>query len=84
MTMWSRVRSGCGPMLRGSRMESEMDAERRFHIEAYAEDLIRSGVRRTEAMWRARMDFVRVPPASLHRRSVGLVLDSRIFSSGMS
>jgi hypothetical protein len=36
-------------MLRGSRMESEMNAELRFHIEAYAEDLIRSGVRRTEA-----------------------------------
>jgi len=44
-------------MLRRSRMESEMDAELRFHIEAYAEDLFRSGVRRTEAMRRARMEF---------------------------
>jgi len=26
-------------------MESEMDAELRFHIEAFAEDLVRSGVR---------------------------------------
>jgi predicted permease len=38
-------------------MESEMDAELRFHVEAYAEDLIRGGVRRDEAMRRARIEF---------------------------
>jgi len=38
-------------------MESEMDEELRFHIEAYAEDLIRSGVPREEAMRRARIEF---------------------------
>jgi putative ABC transport system permease protein len=38
-------------------MESEMDAEIRFHIEAYAEDLMRGGVSREEAMRRARMEF---------------------------
>jgi putative ABC transport system permease protein len=38
-------------------MESEMDAELRFHIEALAEDLVRSGVSREEAMRRARTDF---------------------------
>jgi putative ABC transport system permease protein len=38
-------------------MENEMDAELRFHIEAYAEDLIRSGVPRPEAMRRARLEF---------------------------
>jgi len=38
-------------------MESEMDAELRFHIEAYAEDLIRSGVSCEEAMRRARVEF---------------------------
>jgi len=36
-------------------MESEMDTELRFHLEAYAEDLIRSGVPRQEAMRRARL-----------------------------
>jgi putative ABC transport system permease protein len=38
-------------------MESEMDAELRFHMEAYAEDLIRSGVLHQEAMRRARLEF---------------------------
>src|SRR4029077_4195030 len=41
--------------LRRSRMESEMDAELRFHMEAYAEDLIRSGVPSEEARRRARL-----------------------------
>lgn len=34
-----------------------MDAELRFHIEAYAEDLMRGGVRRQEALRRARLEF---------------------------
>ncbi len=34
-----------------------MDAELRFHVEAYAEDLIRSGVPRPEALRRARLEF---------------------------
>jgi putative ABC transport system permease protein len=38
-------------------MESEMDSELRFHMEAYAEDLIRGGVPRKEAMRRARVEF---------------------------
>jgi len=46
-----------GATLRRSRMESEMDAELRFHVEAYAEDLMRSGVARHEAMRRARLEF---------------------------
>jgi putative ABC transport system permease protein len=38
-------------------MENEMDAELRFHIEAFAEDLARNGVPRQEAMRRARIEF---------------------------
>src|SRR5580658_7882686 len=38
-------------------MDNEMDAELRFHIEAYAEDLIRDGVPKAEAMRRARLEF---------------------------
>jgi hypothetical protein len=38
-------------------MESDMDAELRFHIEAFAEDLVRSGVPRQEAYRRARIEF---------------------------
>jgi putative ABC transport system permease protein len=38
-------------------MESEMDAELRFHIEALAEDLVRSRVPPKEALRRARIEF---------------------------
>lgn len=57
MRLWSWVRSWSRTTLRRSRMESEMDAELRFHIEAFAEDLARSGVPRQEALRRARLEF---------------------------
>jgi predicted permease len=57
MTLSSRIRSWLRATLRRSRMESEMDAELRFHIEQYAEDLMRGGVAREEAMRRARLEF---------------------------
>jgi putative ABC transport system permease protein len=57
MTLWSRLRSWFNATLRRSRMENEMDAELRFHIDAYADDLTRGGVAREEAMRRARIEF---------------------------
>src|SRR2546427_5003398 len=57
MRLWSRFRSWLSATLRRSRMESEMDAELRFHMEAYVEDLIRSGTSREEAARRARLEF---------------------------
>ena len=57
MTLWSRFRSWWSVTLRRARMESEMDAEIRFHIEAYAADLMRGGIPRQEAMRRARIEF---------------------------
>jgi putative ABC transport system permease protein len=57
MTIWSRLRSWWRATLRRSRMESEMDAELRFHLEAFAEDLMHRGVPREEAMRRARLEF---------------------------
>src|SRR5437667_702587 len=57
MRLWRRIRSWVRATLRRSRMENEMDAELRFHIEAYAEDLVRNGVPRQEAMRRARLEF---------------------------
>src|SRR6267378_3604215 len=57
MKMWGRVRSWLHATMRRSRMEGEMDAELRFHIEAFAEDLVRRGVPREEAMRRARIEF---------------------------
>jgi putative ABC transport system permease protein len=57
MTLWSRLRSWLQAILRRSRMENEMDAELRFHMEAYADDLAHSGVPRQEALRRARLEF---------------------------
>jgi putative ABC transport system permease protein len=57
MTSWSRLRSWWQAMLHRSRMESEMDAELHFHMEAFADDLARSGVSRQEALQKARVEF---------------------------
>src|SRR5215472_16356951 len=57
MTIWSRMGSWLRNVTRRTRMESEMDAELRFHIEAFAEDLVRNGVPREDALRRARIEF---------------------------
>ena len=57
MRLLNRLRSWMRAMLRRSRVENEMDAELRFHIEAFGEDLVRSGVPRQEAYRRARLAF---------------------------
>ncbi|HEX8765459.1 MAG TPA: ABC transporter permease, partial [Candidatus Acidoferrum sp.] len=57
MRLWRRVRSWLRVVTRRPRMECEMDAELRFHIETFAEDLARHGVSREEALRRARIDF---------------------------
>jgi predicted permease len=54
---WSQLRSWMRITLHRSRMESEMDAEIRFHIEALAEDLMSGGMSRPEAQRRARIQF---------------------------
>jgi putative ABC transport system permease protein len=55
--MWNRVRSWLCAIFRRSSMEREMAAELRFHIEAFAEDLVRGGMTPREAMRRARLEF---------------------------
>ena len=57
MTLWSRVRSWMRAIVGRTQMESEMDAELRFHMQAYAEDLKRQGVAHEEAMRRAQTEF---------------------------
>ncbi|PYT94681.1 MAG: hypothetical protein DMG38_29615, partial [Acidobacteria bacterium] len=57
MTLWSRFRFCLRAIMGRTRVESEMDAELRFHIEAFAEDLVRNGVPREEAWRRARIEF---------------------------
>ena len=43
MTLGSRLRSWLRATFQRTRVESEMDAELRFHMEAFAEDLVRAG-----------------------------------------
>lgn len=43
MTLWNRFRFWLRAVLFRGRMEREMDAELRFHVEAFAEDLVRGG-----------------------------------------
>jgi putative ABC transport system permease protein len=44
-------------MVKGQRLESEMETEARFHIESRAADLIRKGLSQQEAMRQARIEF---------------------------
>src|ERR1700683_1726693 len=57
MNFAARLYSWWLATFRRSRMEREMDAELRFHLESYAEELIRNGVTPQEARRRARLEF---------------------------
>jgi len=57
MTMWARLRSWTAAMLGRTRMERDMDEEMRFHIEAYAAELMQRGVPQQEALRQARLEF---------------------------
>ena len=57
MRLWNRFRSWWQATVRRSRLENEMDTELRFHLDAYAEELMRNGVAREEALRRARLEF---------------------------
>ena len=57
MKLWSRTRNWLRDVFRLSRLENEMDAELNAHIEAFAEDLMRSGAAPQEAKRRARIEF---------------------------
>jgi putative ABC transport system permease protein len=65
--MLSRLHSWVRGLAGRSTMESEMDVELRFHIEARAEDLIRehggTGLTRDEALRQARLEFGAVDKA---------------------
>ena len=57
MKLSSRIRSYLRSILHRARTERDMDAELRFHLDAYAEDLIQTGVPHKEALRRARIEF---------------------------
>ena len=56
-TLASRLRSWIRRTFGRPQLESEMETEIRFHVDAFTEDLVRQGVPRVEAMRRARMEF---------------------------
>ena len=55
--MFSRLRSFLIACARRERFEDSLDEEVRFHLDAYAEDLVRSGVPGREAVRQARIRF---------------------------
>jgi putative ABC transport system permease protein len=57
MRIAARIRSWLSAILHRPRTEREMDAELRFHLESRAEDLVRAGLPREEALRRARIEF---------------------------
>ena len=57
MTLWRRNWNWLRDVLRLSRVEREMDTELRSHLEAYTDDLIRSGLSAEEARRRANIEF---------------------------
>ncbi len=57
MTFFSRLRSWLHANLFRWRMESDMDAELRFHLDSRTEDLVRSGHAREAALRQARREF---------------------------
>ena len=54
MSFWNQLRSWTSATVYRPRMEREMDAELRFHIEARVEDLLRNGAPRETALRQAR------------------------------
>jgi hypothetical protein len=66
--MRARLRSWLAALVRRTRLESEMDEELRFHLEARADDLARAGVPRGEAERRARLEFGNVECYKEHCR----------------
>ena len=55
--MWARLRSFVVAVVRRGRFEDTLSEELRFHLEAYADDLIAKGLSREEAYRQARVHF---------------------------
>lgn len=73
MKISARIRSWWKALAHRPQMESELEAELRFHVEAYAADLARQGVSQEEALRRARIELGTVATQKEEvRASVGL------------
>lgn len=55
--MWARVRSFLEALKRREHFEEGLNEELRFHVDAYADDLMREGVPRPEAYRQAKLQF---------------------------
>lgn len=70
MNLWPRFRSWLRATLWRARSDAEMNDELRFHMEAYADDLVRKGIDRRKAARRARIEFGAVENAKEECREV--------------
>jgi predicted permease len=61
MSAAARLRTWWKALAHRSTLESEMEAELRFHIESYAADLVRNGLKPEEAVRRARLELGTIP-----------------------
>ena len=57
MNLPARFRSWLKWMVKGQRLESEMETEVNFHLQSYAADLVRKGLSQQEAMRQAMIEF---------------------------
>jgi predicted permease len=57
MNLLTRLRSWLKWVVKRQRLETDLEAEVRFHLDSYAGDLVRSGVPEAEAVRRARIEF---------------------------
>ena len=73
MSVWSKVRSWWKAVTHRAALDSQLDAELSFHIDAYAEDLMHQGIEREDALRRARMELGGIAAQKEYcRSSIGL------------
>jgi predicted permease len=73
MSAMTKLRSWWRALAHRSTLDQEMEAELRFHIESYAEDLMRGGLEREKAMRRARLELGPIAAQKENcRTSIGL------------
>jgi predicted permease len=75
MSLWAQCKSLLGAAFRRKRMEQELDAELKFHIASYTDDLIRSGIPKERAERLARVELGGAEPIKEEcRQALGLRL----------
>jgi predicted permease len=73
MNIRSRLHSWWKALVNRAKMEGELETELDFHITAYAEDLVRAGMAREDALRRARLELGAIPVQKENcRASLGL------------